>query len=76
MKNILSYNNKKVSGKEIKNWICFNIENKTEYSRIAKSMNRYLDTLIDNRSYKIELSPNGTGCGEKKNNKPNVIFVD
>ncbi len=76
MKNILSFNGKTISGREIKDWIFYHIEHETSYSRIAKSMVRYVDTLVDNRLYRIELSPSGTGCGEKKRYKPNVILVE
>lgn len=76
MKNILSYNNCKFCGKEIREWICYHVKNKTKYTRIAKSMIRYVDTLVDDRIYRIDLSPSGTGCGEKKRHKPNVVLIE
>lgn len=75
MKNILSYNNGRFLGKEIKDWIDYHTKNQTEYTRIAQSMVRYIDTLNDARVYKIELSPSGTACGERKRYKPNVILI-
>lgn len=75
MKNILSYtSNTPLSGKEIKEWIKFHTENKTEYTKIAKTMSRY-NNLIDETMYVISTSPSGTGCGEKKKGSPNVIHV-
>ena len=73
MKNILSYtSNTPLSGKEIKEWIKFHTENKTEYTKIAKTMSRY-NNLIDNNMYTILHQPNGTRCGEKKRYLPDVI---
>lgn len=37
-------------------------------------MKRYTN-LIDETMYVISTSPSGTGCGEKKKDKPNVIHV-
>lgn len=76
MKNILSYNNGNFCGKEIREWICYHTDNQTEYTRIAKSMIRYVDTLVDDRIYRIDLSPSGTCCGEKKRHKPNVVLIE
>jgi len=75
IKNILSFNGKNILGKEIKEWIKFHIENQTEYSKMAKTMERYLETIIDERNYKIDLAPKGTGCGERKRYHPNIILV-
>ena len=71
MKNILSYTSP-LSGKEIKEWIKFHSENKTEYTSIADRMIRYKN-LIDDKKYLIIHNPNGTGCGEKKKNSPNIV---
>ncbi len=73
MKNILSYTTP-LTGKEIKEWIKFHTENKTEYTKIAKTMKRYTN-LIDETMYVISTSPSGIGCGEKKKGNPNVIHV-
>lgn len=72
--NILSYVNKPLHGAEIKMWIEFNTRNETEYSNIARSMLRYMN-LTDNTVYKIVLAPPGTGAGEQKRYRPNVIRV-
>ena len=72
MKNILSFMNRPISGAEIKQWITYHIEHETEYSKIARSMIRYLN-ISDNRAYVVNLSPPGTGCGERKKKRPALI---
>lgn len=52
MKNILSYTNKSIKGKEIKEWIRFHIENQTEYTKEAQQMIDYLN-ISDDAEYKI-----------------------
>ena len=48
MKNILSYiPGTKFTGKEIKEWIKFHIENQTEYTKEAKKMVEYLNISDD-----------------------------
>lgn len=48
MKNILSYlPSTRYKGKEIKEWIIFNIENQTEHTKEAKRMVNYLNILDD-----------------------------
>lgn len=71
MKNILSFVNKSISGKQIKEWILCHTFNETEYTKIARAMMRYTN-LRDDCNYYIELRPSGTGCGEQKRYKPNV----
>ena len=75
MKNILSYQNGRFTGTEIREWIEYHINNKTEYYKIAYSMRRYLGTIHDDRKYGINIRPSGTGCGEVKIGKPNVYLV-
>lgn len=74
MRNILSYQNERFTGAEIREWIEYHINNKTEYYKIAYSMRRYLETIYDDREYCINLRPGGTGCGEEKRYKPNLIW--
>ena len=71
MKNILSFINKSIPGNTIKEWIIFHAFNETEYTKIAKTMMRYMN-LRDDCNYYIDLRPCGTGCGEWKRYKPNV----
>lgn len=70
--NILSFINRPIHGSEIKQWIIKNTKENTEYSHIAKNMLRYMN-LADNRLYIIITLPSGTGCGEKKKYKPNIV---
>ena len=72
MENILSFVNKSVSGKEIKQWITYHTTHETEYSKIAYSMVKYLN-ISDDRAYVVNLSPPGTGCGERKKKRPTLI---
>ena len=52
MKNILSYKlGTSFSGKEIKDWIRYNIENNTSHFKIAFKMRGYLETLDDDAVY-------------------------
>lgn len=74
MKNILSYVRKPLTGSEIKAWIVEHTKRQTEYTRIARSMMRYMN-LQDEELYEIVLAPSGTGVGEQKRYKPNVIKV-
>lgn len=74
MKNILSYIRKPLTGSEIKAWIVEHTKRQTEYTRIARSMMRYMN-LQDEELYEIVLAPSGTGVGEQKRYKPNVIKV-
>lgn len=50
MKNVLSYINRPLFGAEIKSWIAENTKQNTEYSRIARSMLRYMNLRADNRN--------------------------
>ena len=52
MKNILSYQDAKFSGKEIKDWIKYHTENQTSHTHIAKDMRKYLN-IDDNTMYKL-----------------------
>lgn len=70
--NILSYVNKPICGAEIKAWIIEHTSCKTEYSRIANAMLRYMN-IRDDTFYFVITSPSGTGCGEKKKSKPILI---
>lgn len=70
--NILSYVNRPICGAEIKKWIIEHTSRNTEYSRIAKSMLRYMN-IRDDTFYFIVTSPSGTGCGEKKSGKPILV---
>ena len=72
MQNILSYINKPLTGAEIKIWIVEHTSHETEYSHITKSMLRYMN-LSDKALYKVVLNPSGTGAGEQKRYKPNVV---
>lgn len=75
MRNILSYQpNGCFIGAEVREWIEYHINNKTEYYKIAYSMKRYLETIQDDREYSINLRPSGTGCGEEKIDKPDLIL--
>lgn len=66
MKNILSFKEgTPFLGKEIKEWINYNIENKTSHSKIACHMSKFLN-ILDNELYCIELKSKGTSCGEIK----------
>ena len=74
MKNILSYiPNTPFNGKEIKDWITYHINNKTEYFRIARKMGKRYSNLIDNKLYIISPKPPGTGGKERKKYTPSVI---
>lgn len=72
MENILSFVNRPIFGVKIKEWITYHIEHETEYSSTARSMTRYLNVL-DDRAYIVNLSPAGTGCGERKKKRPTLI---
>ena len=74
MRNILSYQHGRFTGAEIREWIKYHIDNKTEYYKIAWSMRQYLETICDYREYGINLRPSGTGCGEEERYKPNVFL--
>lgn len=53
MRNILSYSSHtKFKGKEIKEWIKYHTENKTEYTIEAKKMVGYLN-ILDDAEYQI-----------------------
>lgn len=53
MKNILSYaSGTKIKGKEIKEWIKYHTENKTEYTKEANKMTEYLN-ISDDMEYRI-----------------------
>jgi len=50
LKNILSYeSSKKIKGKDIKEWIIYHTTNKTNYTKIAGQMKKYMN--IDNEQY-------------------------
>ena len=70
--NILSYVNKPICGAEIKAWISEHTSRDTEYSRIARSMLRFMN-IRDDALYFVIASPSGTGCGEKKKGKPILV---
>ena len=54
MRNILSLTHGEwLSGREIKDWITFQIENKTSHMKEATKMRLYLDTLQDDRLYSV-----------------------
>lgn len=55
-KNIIGFG-KKVTGKEIKDWIWFHQENLTPHTKLAKGMNKYFN-LIDELMYKVTIDPN------------------
>lgn len=71
MKNILSYVNRPVYGREIREWVQYHVLNETEYSRIARRMTCYLNCL-DDRLYVVETTAEGTGCGERRRGFPVV----
>lgn len=66
MKNILSFNSP-LRGKEIKDWIRYHTETQTEYSRIAKKMQRFLN-ISDNDMYDVYTSGVGTSAGKAGSN--------
>lgn len=74
MKNILSFVNRPLTGREIKAWVCFHTSHDTEYSKIARYMCRYLN-IDDNSEYYLELDSPGSGCGEKIRYRPRVIKI-
>ena len=77
MRNILSYKyNSLFTGAEIREWIGYHMNNKTEYYKIAYSMRRYLETMHDDREYCINIRPSGTGGGEEKIGKPNILLCE
>ncbi|MNB84572.1 hypothetical protein D3C81_804340 [compost metagenome] len=64
MKNILSFKEgTPILGKEVKEWILFNTNNKTSHSKVARGFLKYLN-ISDSKFYKVNLHPSGTGCGE------------
>ena len=74
MKNILSYKeNTPILGKDMKDWIQYNFENKTSHYREAKFMSKYLETLNDNEYYTIMLSYEGTSCGSRIRHRPLIV---
>ena len=73
VKNILSYMTP-ISGSEIKSWIVEHTTRQTEYSKIAYTMLRYMN-LDDSTMYQIEISPVGTGSGERRTGRPNVVKI-
>jgi hypothetical protein len=74
MINILSYQ-QPIKGKIIKEWIAFHTTNKTEYSRIAAKMLRYMN-VKDDRLYRINLRPSTSACGEYKRYNPDIVLCD
>lgn len=73
VKNILSYVTP-LSGREIKDWIVEHTTRQTEYSKIARTMLRYMN-LADSAMYRIDVSPVGTGIGERRKGRPNVTKI-
>ena len=73
VKNILSYMTP-ISGSEIKSWIVEHTTHQTEYSKIARTMLRYMN-LADSAMYRIDVSPVGTGIGERRKGRPNVTKI-
>lgn len=71
-RNILSCSNRYLTGADIKDWILWHTKQETEYTHIARPMLRYMN-LKDEALYRIDLNPPGTGSGERKKHKPNVI---
>lgn len=54
MRNILSLTHGEwLTGKEIKEWITFQIENETSHFKEAEKMRSYLTTLQDDRLYSV-----------------------
>lgn len=54
MRNILSLTHGEwLTGKEIKEWIAFQIENETSHFKEAEKMRSYLTTLQDDRLYSV-----------------------
>lgn len=72
MKNVLSYINRPLFGAEIKSWIAENTKQNTEYSRIARSMLRYMN-LRNDCLYLIVTSPPGSASGKRNTGKPIVV---
>ena len=72
MKNILSYQPMSTfSGKEIKDWISFNLKNNTSHTKQAKMMEKFLN-LRDDKIYHIKLSYPSSSAG-KIIHKPIVV---
>ena len=74
-KNILSFNFKPITGKQIKEWIKFHRDNITEYSKIANRMERFM-TIKDDLYYYLVLRPSGSSCGSFKRYNPDVVRYD
>lgn len=53
MKNVLSYINRPLFGAEIKSWIAENTKQNTAYSRIARSMLRYMNLRNDTAGKRV-----------------------
>lgn len=77
MKNILSYNlNTRFTGKEIKDWIRFHLNNKTSHTKQAYYLKKFLN-LKDNKIYKLQKGDYRPSASYNKfiftNNYPNGI---
>ena len=72
MKNILSYNNKPILGKDIKDWIKYQIKHEAHYSAIAKRMEKYMN-IHDDVLYHVIPSRPSTACGQIEKNRPVII---
>ena len=54
MKELLTYKLGSIlKGKEIKEWIQFQLDNDTAYKKYAKEMTNYLSILEDDKNYKL-----------------------
>lgn len=54
MRNILSITHGEwLTGKEIKEWIAYQLENKTSHKKEAEKMRSYLATLVDDCLYSV-----------------------
>ena len=74
MKNILSYQDKRFTGAEIKEWIKHHLDNHTEYYKMAKSMRGYLNTIHDDRTYLLSLRKKTFACGGEVRYQPQLYL--
>ena len=74
MRNILSFQ-QPLSGKEIKAWIAFHMANETEYTPIAKQLQRF-NNISNEEKYRINTRPGKSWHGKEHKYKPNVVRVN
>ncbi len=72
MKNILSFNGKPVTGKEIKDWIKYHMKHETSHSDMARKMEKFMN-VSDDVFYHVWPSPPSPACGQVQKNRPIVV---